>query len=89
MTDVFFADKTNFNPRPRKEGDKCFLKNINVMPNFNPRPRKEGDSMAVIRYRQLGDFNPRPRKEGDRRLNAQDDKIAISIHALVKRATSA
>ena len=32
-------------------------------------------------------FNPRPREEGDQVLNGAWDKIFISIHALVKRAT--
>ena len=33
----------NFNPRPRKEGDRGRNK-INLCPTyFNPRPRKEGD----------------------------------------------
>ena len=33
----------NFNPRPRKEGDRRRHKKINKTGNFNPRPRKEGD----------------------------------------------
>ena len=34
-------------------------------------------------------FNPRPREEGDLSIIAIDDGIVISIHALVKRATTA
>ena len=33
----------NFNPRPREEGDKCFIKSILFGTYFNPRPREEGD----------------------------------------------
>ena len=35
----------------------------------------------------FGDFNPRPREEGDKKFLANPQVMAISIHALVKRAT--
>ena len=56
---------------------------------FNPRPRKEGDMVVgVIRAERLY-FNPRPRKEGDFDVSFNASYIErISIHALVKRATS-
>ncbi len=55
-----------FNPRPRKEGDKMDITEINELINFNPRPRKEGDRRRHKKINKTGNFNPRPRKEGDR-----------------------
>ena len=56
--------------------------------NFNPRPREEGDFFGGIRYLKSDYFNPRPREEGDLlKIGAKSNKIVISIHALVKRAT--
>ena len=54
-----------FNPRPRKEGDKMDITEINELINFNPRPRKEGDRRRHKKINKTGNFNPRPRKEGD------------------------
>ena len=34
---------TNFNPRPREEGDISIFLIVIVMYYFNPRPREEGD----------------------------------------------
>ena len=34
----------DFNPRPRKEGDKKRYTDKRRVYNFNPRPRKEGDT---------------------------------------------
>ena len=34
---------TNFNPRPRKEGDDAMQQLADYKQDFNPRPRKEGD----------------------------------------------
>ena len=56
---------------------------------FNPRPREEGDLQYITILHWIQYFNPRPREEGD-----TDPTMiyfvckAISIHALVKRATS-
>ena len=55
--------------------------------NFNPRPREEGDCCINIAIQQAIDFNPRPREEGDLKIGVKSNKIVISIHALVKRAT--
>ena len=55
--------------------------------DFNPRPRKEGDSSLRNGGRSGCYFNPRPRKEGDSEALQIFFKLAISIHALVKRAT--
>ena len=55
--------------------------------NFNPRPRKEDDYRQQAGHRLMRDFNPRPRKEGDLKSQARKFAFAISIHALVKRAT--
>ena len=35
---------TNFNPRPREEGDVPATRPAERGGNFNPRPREEGDS---------------------------------------------
>ena len=55
--------------------------------DFNPRPRKEGDIRFLLKTRQKLYFNPRPRKEGDLIIFHAVPAEAISIHALVKRAT--
>ena len=54
---------------------------------FNPRPREEGDSTASALWTLSVYFNPRPREEGDSEALQIFFKLAISIHALVKRAT--
>ena len=56
---------------------------------FNPRPREEGDGLGVCMVQARFNFNPRPREEGDS-LSAEINRSArfISIHALVKRATT-
>ena len=55
---------------------------------FNPRPRKEGDPRFHRLFFFGYDFNPRPRKEGDRFIVYIIPPFCISIHALVKRATT-
>ena len=77
-----------FNPRPREEGDLISHHRYTMTINFNPRPREEGDSASIGYKPQSDDFNPRPREEGDKIGYAEYRlDIAISIHALVKRAT--
>ena len=57
--------------------------------NFNPRPREEGDGIDGIRGLSGLYFNPRPREEGDELARwSVNNMYFISIHALVKRATS-
>ena len=56
--------------------------------DFNPRPREEGDISPATATLSKGDFNPRPREEGDLSLFIGFNSVDISIHALVKRATS-
>ena len=57
--------------------------------DFNPRPREEGDGSANDDGERTRYFNPRPREEGDQ-AKLTDFRVGfISIHALVKRATSA
>ena len=57
--------------------------------DFNPRPREEGDKLVGDLDYDIEHFNPRPREEGDRVQNdPQYSNILISIHALVKRATT-
>ena len=59
------------------------------LPHFNPRPREEGDLSLNISLVCSSDFNPRPREEGDVFSGRCVAVIEISIHALVKRATTA
>ena len=60
-----------------------------VLCYFNPRPRKEGDMSTLDSKRSPLYFNPRPRKEGDSVRQVKTIVYrCISIHALVKRATS-
>ena len=56
----------NFNPRPRKEGDRAARRRSYHGRDFNPRPRKEGDQSQSVELPKQNNFNPRPRKEGDR-----------------------
>ena len=62
--------------------------NIMLNKDFNPRPREEGDQVVIIYDNTVINFNPRPREEGDPLSVLVSSAIAISIHALVKRATS-
>ena len=55
--------------------------------DFNPRPREEGDCGAKMDKENSKYFNPRPREEGDGLPLGLGREKAISIHALVKRAT--
>ena len=55
---------------------------------FNPRPREEGDVFVILFSYVPRDFNPRPREEGDLINSVKNNSISISIHALVKRATT-
>ena len=77
----------NFNPRPREEGDESINVPSNLRLYFNPRPREEGDQFFTIFCPYLCHFNPRPREEGDQVSICIVALCAISIHALVKRAT--
>ena len=56
---------TDFNPRPREEGDTDPNTLISKDSNFNPRPREEGDQAVSAGVMITHDFNPRPREEGD------------------------
>ena len=79
----------DFNPRPREEGDLVIFAIQNLIKNFNPRPREEGDMFYKWDKVEIQDFNPRPREEGDLYCSIPYSlAIYISIHALVKRATS-
>ena len=82
------SSKMDFNPRPREEGDINGRQSIRIYVYFNPRPREEGDTgIRDIHWLQKY-FNPRPREEGDKKSKSQRKPITISIHALVKRATT-
>ena len=60
-----FTVFSNFNPRPREEGDVKQRADMSVKQNFNPRPREEGDQILPRRFHAVDNFNPRPREEGD------------------------
>ena len=85
---VYCYGTGHFNPRPRKEGDHTDSNRGGYCRYFNPRPRKEGDGLCLWETLANVDFNPRPRKEGDRFCLCDKLPCAISIHALVKRATA-
>ena len=78
----------DFNPRPREEGDGSANDDGERTRYFNPRPREEGDAVAHTGTVSDVDFNPRPREEGDKTACSKSQKVKISIHALVKRATN-
>ena len=78
----------SFNPRPREEGDFPATAACLYAWPFNPRPREEGDGFGDVSGNRQRPFNPRPREEGDARRGLTDAEICLSIHALVKRATS-
>ena len=78
----------HFNPRPREEGDSRYSRPPIRAGHFNPRPREEGDRKHSLSFKCLSYFNPRPREEGDLRQLYDTSELVISIHALVKRATS-
>ena len=67
---IFNRYYTNFNPRPREEGDRVCFKIKAFAYHFNPRPREEGDLSSFNQILKNLDFNPRPREEGDLRLTA-------------------
>ena len=72
-----------------KRATFLFLRDLLFLCHFNPRPRKEGDKLVGDLDYTIEHFNPRPRKEGDRTAQRRRVSYNISIHALVKRATSA
>ena len=78
---------TDFNPRPREEGDQLPFYLYHYLQYFNPRPREEGDPSLVYALVRRQHFNPRPREEGDPIVLCEVISTRISIHALVKRAT--
>ena len=59
------SSATDFNPRPREEGDLTASGRLTSRDYFNPRPREEGDSNTRPVSTGRGHFNPRPREEGD------------------------
>ena len=63
---------SNFNPRPREEGDLTEKSRSYPPSNFNPRPREEGDTYSSQQSTLLRYFNPRPREEGDTDLSQFD-----------------
>ena len=40
---LLVVDLSDFNPRPREEGDKIYAPSDDYPYDFNPRPREEGD----------------------------------------------
>ena len=55
---------------------------------FNPRSREGSDLWQAVRSRRVSHFNPRSREGSDVKRSLSDKRIAISIHAPVKGATS-
>ena len=48
---------------------------------------KRATSFHCLYYNVPLYFNPRPHEEGDLKIGVKSNKIVISIHALMKRAT--
>ena len=65
MTNSHGCYPSDFNPRPREEGDCTRYELIYKRYYFNPRPREEGDAVILCIVEQELHFNPRPREEGD------------------------
>ena len=80
-------DVTDFNPRPREEGDRCYGNCSCRSGNFNPRPREEGDLAAFARP-LFSDISIHALVKRATQLSPLIvNPLCISIHALVKRAT--
>ena len=78
----------DFNPLPRKEGDRPLCVRVVASGNFNPLPRKEGDCSHLFAFVQ--------QKISIHSLVKRETAICdsyssllwdISIHSLVKRET--
>ena len=83
-----YYSHSNFNPRPRKEGDHDSQHNADKACYFNPRPRKEGDMIPWYLCRPEYISIHALVKRATKRPQAVIIGHSISIHALVKRATS-
>ena len=60
--------ESNFNPRPRKEGDDAFIVDGYIYHFISIHALvKRATGLADSSNGSKGDFNPRPRKEGDRK----------------------
>ena len=71
-----------------KRATFCFRHAEQCLCDFNPRPREEGDTILSSPFCYIIHFNPRPREEGDPSMGGSSIIGDISIHALVKRATT-
>ena len=49
---------------------------------------KRATCIYIVKWFRAIDFNPRPHEEGDAKKSTKRDVFVISIHALMKRATS-
>ena len=80
---------SDFNPRPREEGDQLTRENATDSVYFNPRPREEGDRGFVPRgtLRKSISIHALVKRATDGAKFILST-LAISIHALVKRATN-
>ena len=47
-TAAVVAEKSDFNPRPREEGDAVLRTDFIDYSYFNPRPREEGDGKLPV-----------------------------------------
>ena len=67
--------KSNFNPRPREEGDLADPEQIKIGNIFQSTPSWRGRLyIAAWHDRKATDFNPRPREEGDPWITAYQVK---------------
>ena len=80
--------QSDFNPRPRKEGDSSWTSGTALGRHFNPRPRKEGDAIAIFPLPSAYIISIHALvKRATCYPTIRADARTISIHALVKRAT--
>ena len=87
--DLFVWAIKDFNPRPREEGDGSKKDISKPKLYFNPRPREEGDITQTSIQLSVDLFQSTPSWRGRPwRLSSLTVIGSISIHALVKRATS-
>ena len=79
---------SNFNPRPREEGDLTEKSRSYPPSNFNPRPREEGDPRGHRRTAPVRSISIHALVKRATEIRCVHRTFKqISIHALVKRAT--
>ena len=60
MLSALRVTSSNFNPRPREEGDGRCAVIIFFLRDFNPRPREEGDVLSLQGFPKRSTFQSTP-----------------------------